>query len=79
MIPLVLFWKHKLTPRIIQAVLIILGLEWIRTIVFYTKIRMENAEDWLRLVIILAAVTLIHFATVLIFRTSYMKKRYGLR
>ena len=74
-----LFWQNRLAARIIQLILVVLSLEWLRSIVYYTRVRIENGDDWLRLVIILSVVTLGHLATVFIFRTSYMKKRYRLR
>ena len=76
LIPFLLFWKTKITAIIIQACLMLAGIEWIRTTVYYARIRIENGEPWLRLAIILGSVVVLNFATVLIFRTKSMKARY---
>jgi hypothetical protein len=77
--PSILFWRSKLSVRIMQVTLVIFGLEWIRTLIYYARIRIENGEDWLRLALILGTVALINFATILIYRSKYMRKRYKLR
>jgi len=77
--PLILFWKNKLSARIIQIGLVLLGLEWIRTLIFYARIRIENGEDWFRLASILGTVAILNFMTILIFRSKYMKERFNLK
>ena len=77
--PFLLFWKNKISARAVQVFLIIYGFEWIRTIFYYARIRTANGESWLRLAIILGAVALLNFATVLVFHSKSMKDRYGLR
>ena len=78
LIPFILIWKNIISARVVQFFLIIYGFEWIRTIVYYARIRTANGEDWFRLAIILGIVALLNFATVLVFRTKSMKERYGL-
>ena len=78
LIPFMLFWKTKIAAIIIQACLILAGIEWIRTAVYYARIRIENGEPWLRLAIILGSVAILNFATALVFRTKSMKARYKL-
>ncbi|MEA2096861.1 MAG: hypothetical protein U9P73_09255 [Candidatus Cloacimonadota bacterium] len=79
LIPFLLFWKSKMAARIMQSILIIYSLEWIRMIIYYARIRIEQDEDWLRLAIILGTVAILTAATVLVFRTKSMKERYGLK
>lgn len=79
LIPFILIWKNKISARAVQLFLILYGFEWIRTIVYYARIRSENGEDWSRLAIILGVVALLNFATVIVFRTKSMKERYGLK
>jgi len=74
--PFLLFWKTKIAIFIIQACLMLAGIESIRTAVYYARIRNENEEPWLRLAIILGTVVVLNFATVLVFRTKSMKERY---
>jgi heme/copper-type cytochrome/quinol oxidase subunit 4 len=76
LIPFLLFWKSKLSARIIQIFLILGGIEWIRILIYYARIRVENGEDWLRLAIILGVVAILTTATALVFRTESMKERY---
>jgi|TARA_B100001971_G_C18076214_1_gene475819 heme/copper-type cytochrome/quinol oxidase subunit 4 len=78
LIPLLLFWKSKFSARIVQFTLIVYGLEWIRTLIYYIRIRTENGEDWFLLALILGTVTILNFVALLVFRTNYMKQRYKL-
>ena len=77
-IPFLLFWKNKISARIVQVFLFVYGLEWIRTIFYYARIRTANGENWSRLAIILGVVALLNFATTLVFRTKSMKEKYEL-
>jgi ABC-type transport system involved in Fe-S cluster assembly fused permease/ATPase subunit len=79
LIPFILFWKNKISARAVQIFLILYGFEWIRTLIYYARIREEKGEDWLRLAIILGVVALLNFATALVFRTKTMKERYELK
>jgi len=76
LIPFLLFWKSKITAIAIQNCLMLAGIEWIRTTVYYARIRIEDGEPWLRLAIILSTVAVLNFATILVFRTNSMKERY---
>ena len=76
--PFILIWKNKISARIIQILLVLYGLEWIRTIFYYARIRTESGEDWFRLAVILGVVAVLNFASIFVFRTENMKKRYEL-
>lgn len=78
-IPFLMFWKNKISARVVQVFLIIYGFEWIKTIFYYARIRTANGESWIRLAIILGVVSLLNFATILVFRSKSMKERYGLK
>ncbi|MEN8251397.1 MAG: hypothetical protein ABFS32_20880 [Bacteroidota bacterium] len=78
-IPFILIWKSKISARVIQVALIIGGLEWIRTLIYYAQIRLENDQPWLRLAIIIGVVAIFNFLTPMVFRTKSMKERYSLR
>jgi hypothetical protein len=77
-IPFLLFWKNRISVIIIQTFLVISGFEWIRTLVYYAKLRAANGEAWLRLAIILGVVALLNFGAVLIFRSRSLKESYRL-
>ena len=79
LIPFLLIWKNKISARVVQLFLVLYGLEWIRTIIYYARIRTENGEDWLRLAVILGVVAILNFATILVFRSKSMKERYDLK
>jgi len=68
LIPILAFWKSKITYIAIQAALVLFGLEWIRTLLYFVQIRIENGEDWLRLALILGLVAILNFAAVLVYR-----------
>lgn len=79
LIPFLLFWKSKISARAVQLCLVLYGLEWIRTLIYYVRIRTENGEDWFRLALIIGIVAILNFATILVFRSKYMKDRYKLK
>jgi len=74
LIPIPAFWKSKITFIAIQAALVLFGLEWIRTLLYFVQIRIENGEDWLRLALILGLVAILNFAAVLVYR--FKKKTF---
>jgi hypothetical protein len=76
LIPFLLIWKSKISARTIQLFLVLYGLEWIRTLIYYAQIRIENGEGWLRLALILGVLAILNFATILVFRSKCMKERY---
>ena len=78
LIPFILIWKNKFSARAMQLFIFIYGIEWIRTIHYYSQIRIAKGENWSRLAIILGIVALLNFATILVFRTKSMKERYGI-
>ena len=79
LIPLLLVWKSKISAITIQVFLVLYGLEWIRSLFSYARIRAENGEDWFRLAIILGVVAILNFVTILVFRSKLMKERYRLK
>ena len=79
LIPFLLIWKSKISAKAVRLCLVLYGLEWIRTLIYYVLIRIENGEDWFRLGIILGVVAILNFATVFVFRSKYMKERFDLK
>jgi len=61
LIPFLLFWKSKISARAVQLFLVLYGLEWIRTLIYYARIRTENGEDWFRLALILGVVEFCYY------------------
>ena len=79
LIPFLLIWKSKISARAIQLFLLVFGLEWIRTLLHYANLRIDNGEEYIRLVLILGVIAIINFATILVFRTKNMKEIYNLK
>ncbi len=77
-LPFILFWKTKISAGIIQFFLILFGMEWIRTMIFYIQIRSISGENWHRLAIILTIVAIFNFASLFVFRYKQVRKLYHL-
>jgi len=73
-----LFIKHAWVARLLQGLLILGAIEWIRTIFLYVNIRKETGEDWTRLAIILGLVALFTVLSSLSFQHPSLKRRYQL-
>ena len=55
-LPLLLLVRKRWSARVVQAGLILGGLEWIRTLAFFAGQRMEVGRPWGRLAVILGVV-----------------------
>ncbi len=77
-IPFLLLIRKAWIARIIQILLILGGIEWIRSMLGYIQIRKTIGEDWTRLAIILVAVALLTASSGLVFRGNSLRKRYHL-
>ena len=73
-----LFVKRAWVARLIQFILIVGSLEWIRTIFKYVFERQDYGEPYIRLVIILGIVALFTGLSALVFRNQALKERYKL-
>ena len=78
LIPLLLFIKHAWVTRLIQIVLIIGSIEWIRILFVYVNERQAIGEPYFRLVIILGLVALFTGLSALVFRNHSLKILYKL-
>ena len=78
LIPFLLFIKHGWVVRLIQIVLIIGSLEWIRSMFIYINQRQTLDEPYVRLVIIIGIVALFTGLSALVFRNQVLKERYKL-
>lgn len=65
--------------RTLQAALLLGGAEWIRTTAFFVGLRRDAGRPWGRLAVILAAVTLLTALSALLFETTRLRKRFGLK
>ena len=77
--PLILLAKRPWAARVTQIVLLLGGLEWIRTMLVFVAARREAGDDWIRLAVILGTVALFTIGSGLIFSFSgALRTRYGL-
>jgi hypothetical protein len=75
--PLVLLVRRPWVPRLVQGILVVGALEWVRTGITLTRERQAAGETWLRMAVILAAVAAVTLAATLVFRSQALKARYG--
>jgi len=73
-----LFLRRPWVARTVQAVLVLGALEWIRTLVVLYQDRIEEGRDYVRMVIILAVVSVVTFSSALVFQTEKLNRLYGL-
>ena len=74
---LLLFLRQTWIPRLVQVLLVLGSLEWLRTLYFLVAERIAFEEPWIRLVFILASVALFTALSGLVFNSKALRKRYG--
>ncbi|MEW6601783.1 MAG: hypothetical protein AB1499_12500 [Nitrospirota bacterium] len=75
---LLLIVPRRWVARMIQAMLAIGGIEWIVTMYRLVSIREAAGMPWIRLAVILGAVSMITFGSIFIFRLKSLRIRYKL-
>ncbi|NHZ85021.1 MAG: hypothetical protein GWP19_03970 [Planctomycetia bacterium] len=73
-----LFIKRVWVARLIQIILILGSIEWIRSVFYYVNQRQTIGEPYLRLIIIIGVVALFTGLSTLVFRNKALKERYKL-
>ncbi len=76
LLPLLLVRKFWV-PWVMQMVLLLGAVEWLRTLSFMAQMRIEYDRPWTRLAIILGAVALFTACSGLVFRGKALRKRYS--
>jgi len=76
-IPLLLLVRRSWVPGLLQLLLLVGVLEWLRTVLFLAAQRMDTGDPWLRMGLILAAVALFTFASAMLLRTEAVRSRYS--
>ena len=79
LIPFLLFIKQAWIVRLIQIILVIGSIEWIRTLLMHVNERQSNGEPYIRLVVIIGIIALFTGLSALSFRNQALKKRYNLQ
>lgn len=76
--PFLLLKKKAWAVRVVQALMWFGVIEWLITILLLIEERIALNQDYLRMVIILGAVTLLTAGSTFVFRAKTMRARYGL-
>lgn len=75
-LPVLLLVRRPWVPRLVQAVLLLAALEWVRTGVVLGRARLEAGEPWVRMAVILGAVAVVTAVSALVFRIPAVRERY---
>jgi hypothetical protein len=76
--PFVLLVPRRWAARLVQIVLVLGALEWIRTALMLVMARQAVGQPWTRMAIILGSVAVFTAASCLVFRFGPLKERYKL-
>jgi hypothetical protein len=71
-----LFVRRPWVARLMQVVLVIGALEWVRTLYELVQVRVATGQPVTRMAVILGAVTLVTFCSALLFQSSVLKRIY---
>ena len=77
-LPLMLLVSRSWVARVVQLLLVLAGIEWLRTMVVLISRRQDAGEPWMRLALILVSVSLLTMASALVFRLAALRERYSL-
>lgn len=76
LLPLLLILRRAWVPRLFQTLLVLAALEWLRTGAGLAMQRIDQDRPWIRLAVILGAVTLVTLASALVFHRPSLRRRY---
>jgi len=75
--PCLLYFTRPWSIRILQILMILSAIEWIRTLMYLVQLRQEADLPWLRLAVILGSVALFTAASTLVFRCQSIRRKYN--
>jgi len=76
-VPLLLVVRRPWSTRLVQVILIIGALEWIRTLLQIRAVRMDEAREWHRMACILGSVALFTLLSALVFLLPGVKRSFS--
>ncbi len=76
--PALLWIRKRWAVRVVQGILVLGSIEWLRTLLVLASIRIAAGEPWGRLVLILGIVAALTLASSFVFLLPPLKKRYSL-
>lgn len=71
--PLLLFLRKSWVPRLLQVLLVLGALEWLRTLYVFAAMRIAFEQPWTRLALILGAVALFTALSGWVFRSRALR------
>lgn len=78
LLPFLLILRRAWVARLMQAVLVLASIEWLRTLVIIAQARFANGAPWARMALILGMVTVVTFASAFLFQGQFLRRRYRL-
>jgi len=75
--PVLLLVRDSWVPRLMQLLLLLGALEWLRTLFVIANMRIAYEQPWIRMAVILGAVALFTALSGLVFRSKALRKRYA--
>jgi hypothetical protein len=75
-LPLLLLLRRAWVPRLVQVLLLLAALEWLRTLYLLAAMRIAWGEPWGRMALILGGVALLTALSALVFRNRALTARY---
>lgn len=76
LLPLLLLFRRWWVPPLIQALLVLGALEWIRTLYLLASLRIALDQPWGRMTLILGAVAAFSALSALVFTNRRVRERY---
>ena len=74
---LLLTVRNAWVPRVIQVILVLAAVEWLRTLFTIANLRMQTGEPWARMAMILAAVALFTALSGMVFRSAALRAKFS--
>jgi hypothetical protein len=74
---LLLLVRKSWVPWVMQLMLVLGAVEWVRTLVSVAQMRIELGTPWIRMAIILGVVALFTALSGLVFRSKALRERYS--
>jgi hypothetical protein len=75
--PLLLVLRRVWSMRIVQAILVIGALEWVRTLLQIRAIRIDEGRDWQRMAWILGGVAVFTFVSALLLSVPAIRRAFS--
>jgi hypothetical protein len=74
--PLLLLFRRTWATRMLQALLVLGALEWVRTTLAIRSVRIDEGRDWNRMAMILGSVALFTFLSAVAYLLPPVRRHY---